>query len=272
MLCGLLDPTSGTATVGGFDVGREPEKVKRVHRLHVPEVLPLRGPDRVSRTSTSSAGSTGFAAKAIQAAAALGPRIGRARGTGAEPDPDALGRLEAAAGPRLRRPPRARDRLPRRAHGRGRPGLAPPLLGAHQRAFRAEGHRLRHDPLPGRGGILQRHPAHPCRPDRRRREPARAQGGGHPQSHPRGRDATGPSTPSRSSGRSPGSWRPPSSGPPSTSASRTKRRAAGSSATRLAAKGIAPDRIDRIVPSLEDVFIHKIEEQTPGRASAEAAP
>ncbi len=30
MLCGLLDPTSGTATVGGFDVGRDPEKVKRV--------------------------------------------------------------------------------------------------------------------------------------------------------------------------------------------------------------------------------------------------
>ncbi len=30
MLCGLLDPTSGTATVGGFDVGREPERIKRV--------------------------------------------------------------------------------------------------------------------------------------------------------------------------------------------------------------------------------------------------
>ncbi|MCX6567856.1 MAG: ABC transporter ATP-binding protein [Candidatus Aminicenantes bacterium] len=30
MLCGLLDPTSGTATVGGFDIGREPEQVKRV--------------------------------------------------------------------------------------------------------------------------------------------------------------------------------------------------------------------------------------------------
>lgn len=30
MLCGLLDPTSGTATVGGFDVKREPERVKRV--------------------------------------------------------------------------------------------------------------------------------------------------------------------------------------------------------------------------------------------------
>jgi ABC-2 type transport system ATP-binding protein len=30
MLCGLLDPTSGTATVGGFDIRREPERVKRV--------------------------------------------------------------------------------------------------------------------------------------------------------------------------------------------------------------------------------------------------
>ncbi len=30
MLCGLMDPTSGTATVGGFDVGREPDKVKTV--------------------------------------------------------------------------------------------------------------------------------------------------------------------------------------------------------------------------------------------------
>ena len=29
MLCGLLDPTSGTATVGGFDIRREPELVKR---------------------------------------------------------------------------------------------------------------------------------------------------------------------------------------------------------------------------------------------------
>jgi ABC-2 type transport system ATP-binding protein len=29
MLCGLLDPTAGTASVGGFDIRREPEKVKR---------------------------------------------------------------------------------------------------------------------------------------------------------------------------------------------------------------------------------------------------
>jgi ABC-2 type transport system ATP-binding protein len=30
MLCGLLDPTSGSATVGGFDIARDPERVKRV--------------------------------------------------------------------------------------------------------------------------------------------------------------------------------------------------------------------------------------------------
>jgi ABC-2 type transport system ATP-binding protein len=29
MLCGLLDPTSGTATVSGFDIRREPERVKQ---------------------------------------------------------------------------------------------------------------------------------------------------------------------------------------------------------------------------------------------------
>ncbi|MBP1766157.1 MAG: ABC-type multidrug transport system ATPase component [Candidatus Aminicenantes bacterium] len=30
MLCGLLDPTSGTAIVGGIDVGRRPDEVKKV--------------------------------------------------------------------------------------------------------------------------------------------------------------------------------------------------------------------------------------------------
>src|SRR5512143_3126554 len=29
MLCGLLTPTSGRATVGGYDVAREPEQIKR---------------------------------------------------------------------------------------------------------------------------------------------------------------------------------------------------------------------------------------------------
>ena len=41
---------------------------------------------------------------------------------------------------------------------------------------------------------------------------------------------------------------------------------------RLAREGIVPQRVDRIVPSLEDVFIHKIEEQAAGGGRAEAAP
>lgn len=40
---------------------------------------------------------------------------------------------------------------------------------------------------------------------------------------------------------------------------------------RLAQEGIVPDRVDRIVPSLEDVFIHKIEEQSGSKKEAEAA-
>jgi ABC-2 type transport system ATP-binding protein len=39
---------------------------------------------------------------------------------------------------------------------------------------------------------------------------------------------------------------------------------------RLAREGIVPERVDRIVPSLEDVFIHKIEEQAGSRRSEEA--
>jgi len=41
---------------------------------------------------------------------------------------------------------------------------------------------------------------------------------------------------------------------------------------RLAREGIVPDRLDRIVPSLEDVFIHKIEEQSGNGKAEEAAP
>jgi ABC-2 type transport system ATP-binding protein len=41
---------------------------------------------------------------------------------------------------------------------------------------------------------------------------------------------------------------------------------------RLAREGIVPDRVDRIVPSLEDVFIHKIREQSGNKGNGEAAP
>ncbi|MCK7520327.1 MAG: ABC transporter ATP-binding protein [Ignavibacteriales bacterium] len=261
MLCGLLDPTSGTATVGGFDVGREPEKVKTVIGYMSQKFSPLRGPDRrrehpLLRRGLRAAGQ-GRRRPRLPWVLEMAGLEGRERSL----TRTLSVRLEAAPGPRLRRPPRARDRLPRRADGRRRPGLAAALLGAHQRAVRAEGHRLRHHPLPRRGGVLQRHPAHPRRADRRRRQSARAQGAGHPPSHPRGRDATGPSTPSESSARSPGSWRRRSSAPRSTSASPTRRRAARLVRRAWRGKASRRERVDRIVPSLEDVFIHKIEEQ-----------
>jgi ABC-2 type transport system ATP-binding protein len=41
---------------------------------------------------------------------------------------------------------------------------------------------------------------------------------------------------------------------------------------RLGREGIAVQRIDRIMPSLEDVFIHKIEEQTKGDIAGKARP
>jgi ABC-2 type transport system ATP-binding protein len=41
---------------------------------------------------------------------------------------------------------------------------------------------------------------------------------------------------------------------------------------RLGREGIAVQRIDRIMPSLEDVFIHKIEEQTKADVAGEARP
>ena len=41
---------------------------------------------------------------------------------------------------------------------------------------------------------------------------------------------------------------------------------------RLGREGIAVYRVDRIMPSLEDVFIHKIEEQARSAGAGEARP
>ena len=64
MLCGLLRPTSGTATVGGIDVGADPEAVKRrigymSQRFSLYESLTV---DREHpRSSAASTGSTASA-------------------------------------------------------------------------------------------------------------------------------------------------------------------------------------------------------------------
>ena len=58
MLCGIITPTCGAGRVAGFDIFTEAEQHQAGHRLHVPEVFPLRGPDARSRTSAFTSGST----------------------------------------------------------------------------------------------------------------------------------------------------------------------------------------------------------------------
>ena len=45
MLCGLLKPTSGTATVGGVDVDQRSGRRQAPHRLHVAALLAVRAAD-----------------------------------------------------------------------------------------------------------------------------------------------------------------------------------------------------------------------------------
>ena len=45
MLSGLSLPSSGKATVAGFDIYNETERIKKKYRIHEPEVLALRRPD-----------------------------------------------------------------------------------------------------------------------------------------------------------------------------------------------------------------------------------
>ena len=41
MLCGLSNPTSGNATIAGFDVYQQTEKIKKKYWLYEPEIFTL---------------------------------------------------------------------------------------------------------------------------------------------------------------------------------------------------------------------------------------
>ena len=58
MLCGLLPASGGKLQVAGVDLRRAAAGARAAHRLHVPEVLPLRQPERARRTWSSSAAPT----------------------------------------------------------------------------------------------------------------------------------------------------------------------------------------------------------------------
>ena len=153
MLCGLLTPTSGSGSVNGFDVARQPEEIRQQHRVHVAEVLALRRSDGggeyrllhrdLRRAERAAAGAQGLRA-----------RDGRAGGAAQRADAHALGRLEAAAGAGVRDPARAAGAVPGRADlGRG-PDCARRVLGADPRSFRSRAHDFRQHALYGRGRVL----------------------------------------------------------------------------------------------------------------------
>ena len=127
-------PTSGTATVGGIDVGRDPEGVKRrigymSQKFSLYELLTvdqnirffggIYGLDR-RRGSPSAAASCSRWPASTAARTTLAARP--------------AGRLAPAAGARLRDPPRAADPVPRRADRRRRSAVAAAVLGADRRA------------------------------------------------------------------------------------------------------------------------------------------
>ena len=161
----------GARTVGGFDIARADRAREEQHRLHVAEVLALRGPHGRGEPAASSPASTACAARSATARIAWALEMAGLRGPRAAADRRARRRLAPAPGARLRRAARAADPLPRRADLRRRPGLAPRLLGDDRRARRARHHRLRHHALHGRGRALRRAGAHLRRQDRRRRQP-----------------------------------------------------------------------------------------------------
>ena len=132
MLCGLLAPTSGTGLVLGVDVAKDPEGVKR--RIgYMSQRFSLYDDLTVGQNLRFFGGVYGLRGRGGARARGLGRPDGGARGQGGPPHRRAARRLEAAAGPGLRRPAPAARRLPRRAHERRRPDLAPALLAAHRR-------------------------------------------------------------------------------------------------------------------------------------------
>ena len=266
MLCGLLDAHRGDRPRARHRRGAGPRGRQAAHRLHEPALQPVRRPDASARTCASSAASTACAGATL-ASARPGPSTwpaSRARRTGSPASCPAAG-SSGWPWPAPCSTSRSVVFLDEPTERR-RPDLAPALLGPDRRHGRRGRHRLRDHPLPRRGRVLPPARPDPRRPPGRAGHRRRAQGGLRRPRRARGGGARGCSEALEAArARSPGRSRPRSSARGSTSSCAMPRRAGADRARCSTRPGTRRPSIERIVPSLEDVFIHHVEAEEAAR-------
>ena len=153
-------PTVGTALVGGVDVARDPEGVKRrigymSQRFSLYENAHRRSEHPLLRRHLRPAPATRFderRAFVLKMAGLEGRERTRTQRS--------RRRLAPAARARLRHPPRAADRVSRRADRRRRSAVAPAVLGPDRRSVAERRDGAGHHPLPRRSRALPSHRDH----------------------------------------------------------------------------------------------------------------
>ena len=271
MLCTLLPPTAGAASVAGHDVVDDGDEVRRSIGVALQEIGldPVQTGRELLELQCGLYGIHRFGgARAGQRAA----RAGRADRRRRPAHQDLLRRDEAAAGPRQRARPPAEGALPRRADDRPRPRLPVDRLGGgaqHQR----DGHDdLPHDAVPGGGGrALRAAGDHRRRRDRRRGHAREAQGRARQRCrHGRAQGRRSPSKTQEAIGELPGlervdrRRRTRSRSTSRTARPRSRRSSGGSHSAGVEVGAISVDR-----PSLDDVFLEATGRRLEGAAEGE---
>ena len=169
MLVTLLPPTAGTALVGGFDIIRQADDVRRTIGV-IPQAMTSDLELSVEENLLIYSKLYGVAAREAAAPDSGAARIGRAAAVEGQTGQEPLRRHAAPRRNRARPRPRAARVLPRRTDDRSRSGLPQRRLGnaaAHQEAARPDDSH--HDALHGRSGQAVRSDRH-----RRSRQAGRA--------------------------------------------------------------------------------------------------
>ncbi len=254
ILCGLLRPTSGRASVAGIDVAAHPEAVRQ-QIGYMSQKFSLYNDLKVAENLRFFAGLYSVPAQDIPERMAWALRMAGLEGTGANPHARPGRRLETAAGAGVRGAASPAHRFSRRADVGRRSRLAPAVLGIDPAHGQRRHHGIRHHALHGRGGILQ-----PLGADRSRAHCGHGHAHGT-ENKPHERPApargmrtarAGPRSAAPRSGRArcSGLWeQPPWSSlpmprPPYPESGRSWRRG-----------GLRVGRLEQIPPSLEDVFV-----------------